>query len=1043
MASLFMMSLTSCVNEPMGTVETDFPSADGIATIQEQIESVESSVKDLESLQAALQQQEVEFDGIIESLENHIAALQAGAPQKEGSIATFELQKSLAAEIGAIQAELNDDADNKRLSNLFNALEEGVSSWLGNQFDAYFPLAVSEAKVNALAEGYENLLNDQKNFVEGVASDLKAGLKEGVADEDITSLSASVQESIKEINDLNTKVASVAAEVEDGYRKAIATAFSSQSGLDKDALKDLNETAVAMTKSVDNSLANLNSRIAACEAEIKAIKGRLDKLEEDVEDLKELLSMIQSVTYLADYSGDKIFAYYELDAQAERDNEGRMKRTPTGEIVVDYLVRPASAATALADNTNNLWNNGLKVIGYYADQILLAAVDPSNYIDFTIQNVTVKDEASGVISVTVNNNLKDAFYMKETGAKFALSIQADKTDITSKFVELAPKDNSDKVYLESLTLSDETLTVREMATATLKANINPAGAYDKTLTWTANNENITIDQNGQITGNAVGNSVVTVTTTGTDEWGRTLSATCNVTVISPVKLSGPAYVEVGKTADMTLDYPGTMLIESKEWYTSDGSKATVSNGVVTGVGNTYEAMDRKYGSVTVSCKVNGTTVVSHDIKVVVPQPKSVRINNLGDNVSEITIKEDASLNLGGTILPDASAEYFRLKYQSTSASGLGWIDDNTGEINKYKKTLSPENVYVYIDVLNKDSDSYLAPGHSVRRTILVKVQPYYVESITLPANMTLSPGSTATLTPEFTSDVSGKQPSNTQLIWTSSDSNIVSINETTGEMSAHATGTVTITATTSSGATSSSTPKYATCIVSVKEPVAPIAIGDYYYSDGTWSTSRDNNKTVIGIVFSTANAGASDSHLNADFPNCMNGLVVGLNQYSLPYANDMNWGKNDMENWLVSRGYNILDTNSPCGYGNTKGYKALNAANVQSYGDVIRVDFVNAATTHQSNVNTPQSASSWYIPSYKEMQILKDNMTKVNESLQAAGGTKITEGLANNTTYGGLYWTSTYFGSGSIKAFSTYLNGWYNTIVQPSSEYPVRVVLAF
>ena len=185
MASLFMMSLTSCVNEPMGTVETDFPSADGIATIQEQIESVESSVKDLESLQAALQQQEVEFDGIIESLENHIAALQAGAPQKEGSIATFELQKSLAAEIGAIQAELNDDADNKRLSNLFNALEEGVSSWLGNQFDAYFPLAVSEAKVNALAEGYENLLNDQKNFVEGVASDLKAGLKEGVADEDI------------------------------------------------------------------------------------------------------------------------------------------------------------------------------------------------------------------------------------------------------------------------------------------------------------------------------------------------------------------------------------------------------------------------------------------------------------------------------------------------------------------------------------------------------------------------------------------------------------------------------------------------------------------------------------------------------------------------------------------------------------------------------------------------------------------------------------------------------------------------------------------
>ena len=44
---------------------------------------------------------------------------------------------------------------------------------------------------------------------------------------------------------------------------------------------------------------------------------------------------------------------------------------------------------------------------------------------------------------------------------------------------------------------------------------------------------------------------------------------------------------MGKTADLTLDFPGEMLVESKVWWTSEEEKATVADGTVTGVADTY------------------------------------------------------------------------------------------------------------------------------------------------------------------------------------------------------------------------------------------------------------------------------------------------------------------------------------------------------------------------------------------------------------------------------------------------------------------------
>ena len=52
----------------------------------------------------------------------------------------------------------------------------------------------------------------------------------------------------------------------------------------------------------------------------------------------------------------------------------------------------------------------------------------------------------------------------------------------------------------------------------------------------------------------------------------------------------------------------------------------------------------------------------------------------------------------------------------------------------------------------------------VERTVIVNVEPYYVQSISF-ADVELEPGANVTLVPTFTSDVSGKQPTNTKLTW--------------------------------------------------------------------------------------------------------------------------------------------------------------------------------------------------------------------------------------------------------------------------------------
>ena len=1017
--------LTACVNDEL----RESAAADKLAGIDSQLEAVMASAEDIKALNEALGEHGTDVNKASEAVAQHVEFLKGGASLKEAALAAIDLQKGVACVVGTVEGNrLFSDSYDKELKDMFEALHAGVSIWLGESFSVYYPAALANAKVAAVLADLNPQIDYQKLSVDALVSDVQSGLRTDEDPEELLSLSASVNGMSKASETLVAEMSALVQELEAEYKSAINAMFSEQSSFDADALSELNAAARTKAEAATPSLNDLAERVKECKSALEALQGRLGAVEGDIE---ELLEMIQSVTFISEKSSDYAVAYYDMDMEGESTAEGYKPRIPKNAIELTYMVRPASAAAVFADS--ELWNQDIKVHGYYAGRIQQAAV-PS-IMNFEIEDVVVSPE-TGMVTLTVKNNLSEDFFYKRTGAKMALSVTNGKTDISSKFVEIIPQDASGKVYLESIKLSEQKVEFAVGETFRVNVALYPENVTDKYVTWNSANGDIMTVEDKSLTENKltaikVGSTTLTVTTSGTDEWGRPLTASCPVKVNPAIRLLGPAYVEQGKTAELTLDFPPAMVIDSKVWYVDKDhtANAKVENGVVTGLKDTYSPYTYDYSTITVTCIVNGDVTLTHDMKVVVPQPRQIKFNNYADNVTSVDMKVDESISFAATILPNnVNAEHFRLFYESDG--GLGWIESSTGSV---KAPQTPGARYVYANVFNVDKHHYFAPGVSLRRTVVVNVHPYYVNTMTFAqSTMTLAPDQTASLAPVFTSDVDGKQPTYKDLKWESSDPSVVSVNATTGEIKTLKEGTARITATTTHdyAVPSGQAQKSASVNIIVAPPVDPVYVGDYFYSDGTWSTQRNYGKTVIGIVISNSPI-TSDSELAEDYPKATHGVVLGLTEYNSTLGQ---FGYSNVYSWLEQNGYPVHDETAINGYGLTKGmtaYRSANSSYVELYDTV-------SGPVAKHKVAVPSGASSWYIPSYKEMKLIHENKSVINAALANAGGTKVE---------GSLYWLSTlrtYNSHNDCQGspFDMVNGGWY-AYDKKTTSYPVRVVFAF
>ena len=237
------------------------------------------------------------------------------------------------------------------------------------------------------------------------------------------------------------------------------------------------------------------------------------------------------------------------------------------------------------------------------------------------------------------------------------------------------------IPVTSVSLDKNTLNIKKGESATLTATVKPSDATNRSVKWSANNSNVTVS-NGKVTGQAVGTSVVTVTT---DDGGYT--ATCDVTIQKKVPEIVPVTgVELNKS-QMTLEVdssvtliatvkPPTATNQSVKWSVNN-SNVIVQNGTVTAktVGTSIVTVTTNDGNHKAQCTVE---VIAKQV-----QPSEPHTNIGGLNI-------DGNCYFDTEVLPDQNTNTdIRLYVKSNSTYICGARDDNY----KYGYTKT-DNFYV-------------------------------------------------------------------------------------------------------------------------------------------------------------------------------------------------------------------------------------------------------------------------------------------------------------------------------------------------------------
>ena len=1050
LASAVMLCFTSCLNEA-----TDPNSGEGqlpanVATLSEQVAAMKSSVAAIETLQvelsetAELQGAAAQLESCATAVKEHIASVEAGMSGVNAAIAAMKLQKEIANVTGALKVEVALFENEEKIQSGILAVETRVAAWLGKDFKNYFGVSAEQARLSVMLSSAKS----QTLTADALMSDVEAGLRVGDAT-GLNEVVANVAKNSETLSQLNANMSALASEVEQGYTDAIKSSTS------KSALKTLNTKATTALANSTPTINDLYARIKACEETLADLNTRLEEVETDI---NALLSMIQSLTFVSEYSDDKAVAYYRMtDAiNAERFAEGKKDRVPEETFNLTFLVRPAAVADALAQT----WDESLSVIGYYANAIQTRAT--ANIQAFEIVNA-ISTTGKGLLTVTVNNAFDDDFYFKEKGAKLALAVESGRNNCVSKFVEIVPRDISGKVYAESITLTPETLSIQDGDTYKFSPVVSPANVTDAGFTWnTFGTDFFTVDENGKLTAEKVGTSPVEVTANATDEWGRTLTARCDVTVTPAIEINGPGYVEVGHTINLTLESPNIIYPNDVKWnivldaygdnasnyvtWTKNESKGDLE---IVGLRACYNQNAKEYYKFDVICTIGqaNPVVVQKELRVVYAQPNGVSLRNgLPNDAEEVTIKIGQTYDLAADILPAEAQQsgFFRCKYESNAEYYV-----SCGGIANYEGLVTAVGVgtaTMMIRVLNQTSYDYYYPknGEYVRY-LDINVEPYWVTGLSLSAPDEIDIDVPNKITPVFVSDVQGEDPTNQILTWESLTEEVAEVDKD-GNITGKKEGTAIIRATTDASATENGVPMEATCTLTVVKPGVEVVVGEYYFSDGTWgsiSDSKNAGKTAIGVIFAKVNATALDSHLSTYRSDCTHGLAIGLNQLSATtYASgDSGASRKDPTNWLFNNGYYNHDISKVCGYGNTKGILALPDSN-NAFG----ISVCDGLSSYYPSA--PGISSGWYVPSFKEMQMITEVIESVNNAISSAGGTTLSNDLYWSSSLRTVWWKDTvatgYLDYSYCTPFSISKNTWNSTGGSTdSNSYPVRVVLAF
>ena len=166
-------------------------------------------------------------------------------------------------------------------------------------------------------------------------------------------------------------------------------------------------------------------------------------------------------------------------------------------------------------------------------------------------------------------------------------------------------------------------------------------------------------------------------------------------------------------------------------------------------------------------------------------------------------------------------------------------------------------------------------------------------------------------------------------------------------------------------------------------------VGDYFYTDGTYSSNYDSSKTLAGIVFYVGDGMKADQTLMAsEYSGCTHGLVLATTCANL-YGNYLmkSSGLWDKNGYMSTIGYSDPDGDEVyartensyllIGYNNTEVLKKISSTQY----------FIKAITNQFSGYTLPvvEGVTPWYLPSMGEFDAIKENYNAVKTALESQG----------------------------------------------------------
>ncbi len=552
-------------------------------------------------------------------------------------------------------------------------------------------------------------------------------------------------------------------------------------------------------------------------------------------------------------------------------------------------------------------------------ETLVATVSPSNV---TNGNVTWSSSNSSIATVNQNG-------LVTAKAVGTATISANTTDGTNLSTTCAVNVASETVLSTSITLNKSEMSLEVGDTETLVATVTPSNVTNGSVTWSSSNTGVaTVDQNGKVLAKAAGTADITATTND----GTNLTATCQVTVISPPSIvENTITIGNGTVQDETVPIYNWQMgsyVGSECLYVKDQLADLKAGDKITSIAFYLVSGNAKGGNFNVRMK---NTSIS-----------SLKNNADAHDTSCIEVNYNDQVNGNVTLEPYSGGQWINFPLSTpfvyngeniivdirntTPGTRSGWCYFATTTYNGVRRSL----VWNIANSEDPHADGFNSGGifgynntsnlPNIKITYATCVLATGI-SLNKPS-MSLAVGDTETLV----ATVTPSNVTNGSVTWSSSAPSIATV-DVNGKVTAVAVGTATITATTTDGSNLSASCEY-TVKAAGEMPYSFMEEGiAYNINTGTQTlviTYTDKTDTYANnyLGLTAANIPATVSHEGVNyvvigiaehaFRNCKTLTSVSL-PTTLASVNTYAFGGCEaLESMTVASGNPIYDSRNNC-----------------------------------------------------------------------------------------------------------------------------------